>query len=333
MMKTSTDDPGMPGAQLEREARVWLRLLSSAEVKPWDAEGFKRWLGTSAAHREAFNQVKQRWSAMRPLAGEFLRAHPAEAVRHRAAMAGRPRRDRRAFLGAALSTAAVAGVAIFHPPARLWPAPAEWGADYRTGTGELRAITLASQVSVTLNTQTSIRRQQSTGLQQGGVDLLSGEAAFDLPAGSGLFSVVAGAGRAIAAAGSFEVRYLQGRACVTCLDGAVRVEHPAGTRTLRAREQLIYDASLLSGVSNVEPAKVSAWRHGELVFDNRRLAEVIAEINRYRAGRVVLMNDSVRDSAVSGRFRVASLDSALTQLQHTFDLDARQLPGGLLVLS
>lgn len=332
-MKTSMDDPGLPGAQLEREARVWLRLLSSAEVKPWDAEGFKRWLGTSAAHREAFNEVKQRWSAMKPLAGEFLRSHPAEAARHDAAVGGRPRHNRRAFLGAAMSAAAVAGVAIVYPPARLWPSPAEWGADYRTGTGEMRAITLASQVSVTLNTQTSIRQQTVQDAGRAGIDLLNGEAAVDMKAGSAQFSVVAGAGRAIASGASFEVRYLDGRACVTCIEGEVRVEHPAGTRILRAREQLLYDAALLSGVANVELAHVSAWRHGELVFDSTRLAAVIDEINRYRAGRVVLMNDSVRDSAVSGRFLVASLDSALTQLQHTFDLTARQLPGGLLVLS
>lgn len=332
-MKTSIDHHGVPGSQLEREARVWLRLLTSSEVKPWDAEGFKRWLGTSAAHREAFNDVKHRWAAMKPLAGEFLRTHPLEAARHDALMAGRPGPSRRAFLGAAMSAAAVAGVAVMYPPARLWPSPAEWGADYRTGTGELRSLTLAGQVSVTLNTQTSIRGQAGNEAGPAGIDLLSGEAAIDLPPGSAPFTVVAGAGSNVALAGSFEVRYLAGRVCVTCIEGEVRVEHPAGSRTLHAREQLLYDNALLSGVAVVEPAKVSAWRHGELVFDHTRLAEVIAEINRYRSGRVVLMNDAARDQAVSGRFRVASLDAALAQLQHTFDLTARRLPGGLLVLS
>jgi transmembrane sensor len=47
----------------------------------------------------------------------------------------------------------------------------------------------------------------------------------------------------------------------------------------------------------------------------------------------MLMNDAVRDNQVTGRFRIASLDAALSQLENTFDLNARSLPGGLLLLS
>ena len=45
------------------------------------------------------------------------------------------------------------------------------------------------------------------------------------------------------------------------------------------------------------------------------------------------MNDGVRDKPVTGSFYVASLERALTQLQHTFGLQARSLPGGLFILS
>lgn len=60
---------------------------------------------------------------------------------------------------------------------------------------------------------------------------------------------------------------------------------------------------------------------------------MLSEINRYRPGRVVLMNQAVQNGPVSGRFLIASLDSALAQLQQMFDLHARRLPGGVLVLS
>ncbi len=63
------------------------------------------------------------------------------------------------------------------------------------------------------------------------------------------------------------------------------------------------------------------------------LAQVIDEINRYRPGRVLLMNEAAGGDPVSGRFFVASLESALSQLQHSFQLKARRLPAGVLVLS
>ncbi|WMD22717.1 FecR domain-containing protein [Achromobacter seleniivolatilans] len=326
-MNTPVDDRDNAPDDLQSQARVWLRLLTSTRVTAYDTDGFQRWLQISPAHQAAFGQVKQRWDALGPVAREYLRTHPDAAEIRRPA-----RPARRAFLGAAVSAAAVAGVAVMFPPARLWPSPGEWGADDRTGTGEQRTLALADHVQVTMNTETSLRRQRVTDDAQG-IDLLAGEAAIDLTSGSRKFTVVAGAGSSIAQAGRFEVRYLDGKVCVTCIEGAVRVEHPAGARALQARQQMIYDAAAVSSVARIEPAAVSAWRRGELVFNETRLSDVIAEINRYRSGRVVLMNDSAKNGVVSGRFLIASLDSALAQLEQMFDLRARRLPGGLLMLT
>ncbi|MGT2429764.1 FecR family protein [Cupriavidus basilensis] len=330
-MKTPVDERTAPADELQEQAWVWLRLLNSGDVKPWDAEGFQRWLRTSAAHKAAFNEARQRWTLLKPAAGELLRQNPGAAEFHVRTLS-RPSPGRRAFLGAAVGAAAVAGAAVLHPPAGLWPSPGEWGADYRTATGEQRAVTLAGRVNVTLNTQTSVRRHSAGGMTTG-IDLLAGEAAIDLPPGGRPFSVIAGAGRSVAEAGRFEVRHLADKVCVTCIEGAVRVEHPAGNRVLQARQQTVYDDVAAGGVARIEPASVSAWRNGELVFSQARLIDVLDEINRYRRGRVVLMNAAVRDKPVSGSFFIASLDVALAQLQHIFDLRVRLLPGGLVVLS
>lgn len=291
-----------------------------------DIQAFKRWRSLSPAHASAFEEAKRQWHAMKPVLGDLLRTDPKLAGRHERLLRG-PNPGRRGMLGAAVGAAAVAGIAVVHPPLGLWPSPAEWSADYRTATGEQRAVVLADSVRVTLNTQTSIRRQPV------GMDLITGEAAIDLPVGGKPFNVIAGAGRSMAAAGRFEVRYLEGKVCVSCLEGAVRVEHPAGRRELQARQQTIYDALAISGIADIEPVDVSAWRTGELVFKQTPLVQVVAEINRYRRGRVVLLADVKSDSAVSGRFRIAILDEALLQIQQSFDLKARSFPGGLLVLS
>ncbi len=330
-MKTGARDRSAHSEALLTQARAWLRLLASENVSPVDAEAFKRWLDLSAAHKTAFNEVKHRWAVMKPAAGEYLRAHPYAMTLHGAA----PRTaslGRRAFLGGAVSAAAVAGVALMYPPGGSWPSPTEWTADDRTAVGEQRILALSSRTTVVLNTQTSIRRQSEHGSVTG-IDLIKGEAAVDLDDAVERFSVVAGAGRSTADRGRFEVRHLQGKVCVTCVEGVVQVEHPLGSRALHARQQTVYDAAAMSGVATVQPEEIAAWRRGELIFNEVRLVDALAEINRYRVGHVVLLNDARREQRVTGRFLITALDAALSQLENSFDLNTRSLPGGLLLLS
>ncbi|MGT2493628.1 hypothetical protein ACU4GD_31865 [Cupriavidus basilensis] len=47
-MKMPDDDRAGSVDALQSQARVWLRLLTSAEVKAYDTEGFQRWLRSSA---------------------------------------------------------------------------------------------------------------------------------------------------------------------------------------------------------------------------------------------------------------------------------------------
>lgn len=325
----------IPSTEIEKEALIWLQLLTSGEPKAWDLKGFRRWLRLDPVHRTVFNEVRRRWEQIELPEGAAV---PALANGARGAFDGRRRAaafnpGRRAWLGAAVSAAAVAGVATVYPPLDLWPALSTWGADERTAVGEQLTLALSQHAKVTLNTRTSVRRQVIDG-EIVGLDLIAGEAAIDLQGNGRAFAVVASVGRSFAESGRFEVRNLHDKVCVTCLEGTVRVEHPvAGNRTLHARQQAVYDARALSGVATIEPSQVSAWRSGELLFSQTRLIDVIEEINRYRSGRVVLMNDVARAQPVNGRFAIASLDLALQQLQHAFGLSARSLPGDVLILS
>ncbi|MGO4152586.1 FecR family protein [Cupriavidus sp. YAF13] len=330
-MKKPIDQHAVSNDALQEEARAWVRLLTSREVNAWDAQGFQRWLQSSPANKEAFNEAKRLWTAMKPAAGELLRANPGIAAAH--SHASRPvQLGRRAFMGAAVSAAAVAAVAVVYPPLGVWPAITEWGADYRTAAGERQEIGRAGSVLVTLNTRTSVRRQMDDG-EMVGLELINGQAAVDLFRGGRRFVVTAGVGRSVAESGRLDVKSLNGKVCVTCLEGAARVEHPSGIRALLARQQAIYDDRVVSSVVGAEPQEVSAWRTGEMVFRNTPLAEVVEEINRYRPGRVVLVNNAVRAHLVSGRFLITSLDAVLWQIERTYKLEATSLPGGLLVLS
>jgi transmembrane sensor len=329
-MPVPLDARTLSSAELEEQAWAWLSLLTSGQANVQDAERFRHWVRSSPAHQAAYNEAMVRRSAFKAEAKTLLRVAPDAAASHARALRGKPQANRRAFLGAAIGAAA-AGVAVVYPPFGWWPAAAEWRADYRTATGEQRTLALADSVGVTLNTQTSIRRQIAEG-ETVGLDLIAGEAAIDVNR-TKPFTVTAAAGRSVAESGQFEVRNLDGKVCVTCIAGAVRVEHAAGMRSLRARQQAIYDADSIGDTVDIDPAAVSAWRKGALLFKQTPLAAVVDEINRYRPGRVVLLNRSVRNKAVTGSFPIKSLDVALLQLQRAFGLDARSLPGSVLILS
>ena len=331
-MKTPPDLCHPLPERLREEARVWLRRLTSEQATEWDAQAFRRWRQTSPDHARAFEEAKRQWQALGPAIGLLLQQDEAAARRHERAMrTASP--GRRMFLRAGGGAMAVAvGAAIVHPPFQLWPSAEEWQADARTAKGERRELVLGEGVQVILNTQTSIRREMADA---GGaaIDLINGEAAVELSGRDATFSVQAGAGRSMARAGQFEVRHLDGRVCVTCLRGSVEIAHPKGNIVLAARQQVRYDNDSLGAPSMLEGASVSAWRRGELVFRQIPLAEVIAEINRYRPGRVVLAAISLATHPVNGRFAIAALDNALLQLQYSFDLKSRRLPGGILILS
>jgi transmembrane sensor len=330
----SIDDCIPTPAELERQAWAWLRLLGSGKATQQDADHFRRWVQSDSAHRAAYDKVKRLSDVMKPSIGALRHSDPQIAALH-ARRLPRPLSSRRQFLGAAVGVAAAASVAIVYPPFALWPTPSEWSADDRTAKGEQRTLALDDRVKVTLNTETSIRRRHE-GNETVGFELVRGEAAVDLTRSARPFGVVAGVGSSSAQAGQpvqFQVRYLDDKVCVTCIEGELTVEHPAGARMLQARQQTIYDARTISGTAGIDPQKVAAWRDGVLVLDETRLADAIEEINRYRSGRVVLMNDAVRDKPVSGTFSIKSLDQALLEMQQVFGLQARSLVGGVVVLS
>ncbi|MGJ7616682.1 FecR family protein [Variovorax sp. GB4P3] len=327
-MMQSGDGNNLPDAL--KDAQAWVRKLASGHVSEWEAQAFKRWRDTDAAHLAAFREATRQWRLLESVSGRVL-ATNAEAARYHRKTVHRPRVGRRTFFAAAIGGAAAAGVAAYSPLG-LWPDAGQWGADYRTAVGEQREVSLDDRVTVAMNTRTSLRRLSERG-QTVGVELLEGEAALEVREDAQAFRVVAGAGRVVAEAASFEVRYLDGRICVTCLHGRVRVEHPAGRRVLQARQFAVYDARAVSEIAAIEPDALSPWRQGELVFRQMPLPDVLHEINRYRPGRVMLVGDALRTKTVTARIKVTEIETALLQIQYSFDLSARSFPAGVLVLS
>ncbi|MCD9030834.1 DUF4880 domain-containing protein [Luteimonas sp. Y-2-2-4F] len=326
-MSVSGSSDDAKAARLRREADAWIRRLASGDATDADAQALRRWCAQDPAHRAAFDEARRLWRDLGP-AGELLQARASATGAARG-----PQLSRRAFLGGLVAASAAGAVALaVHPPLRLWAPWSEWDADYRTATGEQRRVRLPGRVELAMNTQTRVALLAADG--EAGVALLSGEAAIEAPdAAPGRFRVRAGAGDAVATLPArFEVRHLDGRTRVTCLAGRVDVRRGERLCTLLAGQRVDYDAAGLQAVAPADPALDSAWRGGVIVFRDTPLPEAVAEINRYRPGRVVLVGRRLQRQSVSGRFSTADMDTVVAQIQRAFSARAARLPGDVVLL-
>jgi transmembrane sensor len=315
------------GEALQEEARAWLRRLASGAATQADVEALERWRSHDPARARAFAEAALLWNLAGDAAKLALSRNPG--LVHQTG----PRVSRRVFIGGGAALAAsLTGIAVTHPPLGLWPSLSELKADYRTRTGERRNIEVAGSVSVELNTRTSIDvHPAADGVEA--IELLSGEAMIakesDL---SRTFAVLAGEGRATATRASFNIRKDGETVCVTCVQGEVRIQHRQVMATLQQQQQIVYDGGGLSSIGSIDANIVTAWQQGMLVFRDVPLARVIDEVNRYRPGRIIVVDPRLGRREVVADFRLDRLDAVVDFVVHVMKAPVRSLPGGIVLL-
>lgn len=325
------DDAIATNNALKQEAWDWFLHTVSGDATKADLAALRRWCAQSPRHAEAFAQASRTWRALGPAIETAVRQDGLARAGQRP-VTQRPI-GRRAFLGGALgaSAAVAAGVLVARPPLGLWPSFSQLAADYRTVTGEQRRIALADHLSVEMNTRTSLNVYPAAG-NTDRIELVAGEAV--IAAGARPVEVITEHGRIWARAAEFNVRrYEYPETCVTCLDGTVRVGYREQTVTVQQGQQVSYDGRGPGPVTAIDPAVVTGWREGILQFRNEPLSRVIAEINRYRPGTIILMNSDLGERRVSARFELDRLDSVVTQLREAFGAEVTSLPGGVTLVS
>jgi transmembrane sensor len=322
---------------LKREAVSWIERLTSGQATEDDAASFRHWRRQSQAHEAAFLAARRLWDDVGP-AGANLRQR-GEALPRVSALQEVPSRravSRRWLVGGgALAAASVATLAIVDPPLGLWPSWRELAADYRTRTGEQRDVALRNDLSLRMNTQTSISIR-SLDADAGRLRLIAGELSLAMaPNTSHSFSITAADGEVRASGARFSVRYVPEDAetvCVTCLDGKVRVNQRAAAAEIGPRQQVSYGRNGLGDIVTIDPDVASAWQQGVVIFRAMPLVQVVEEINRYRPGRVILLDAKLGQSPVSGRFEIAHIGEVLTRIQLAFGVKMRSLPAGIVLL-
>ncbi|MGJ7550580.1 FecR family protein [Pseudomonas alloputida] len=245
----------------------------------------------------------QRWCQLSPAHAEA--AHEAEALwqdlgHTQAAQVfeAAPARRRRRHWATGIAASLVLLVAVYGG----WQQAPVWLADYHTGIGEQQSITLADGSRVLLNSGSALNVAFSAGERR--VTLEAGEALFETTNDPRPF-VVETAGEAVqGSAATFSVRR----------DGHV---------VLAKGEARLGDHSLAIAA---DASAQTAWQRGKLIFNGKPLGQVLAELERYQHGRILLSDHTLSALEVSGVFDLSEPQALLRTLEQRYGLKVTYLP-------
>ncbi|HEY6621802.1 MAG TPA: FecR domain-containing protein [Steroidobacteraceae bacterium] len=199
------------------------------------------------------------------------------------------------------------------------------GADsYRTSIGALSTIPLADGSKVTLNSNTQIDVVFSNRART--VRLDRGEAFFEVSKDATRPFVVEIADKRVVAVGTrFSVRRDEDDLRVYVEDGRVQIKRPgtspeaaetqlsAGSEARIAKRSILVDRPTAAQVE-----QILSWRTGYLRFRDTRLADAVAEFNRYRSRKIVIEDPAIANIHIGGNFRTDDADSFLSLIQSGF---------------
>lgn len=297
-MKTIPPSPDSVQAQ----AIDWLLRIRSENCTETERYAFNSWLEESASHRQAYETVLAQWEWMEPFKAMNFPARDA-ALRYRG------KSPHRLFIySTAASLLLALGLATFSPNGWLG-IPHTYVAE----KGDRQTVTLADGSSIELNTGSEVRVHFNRW--QRSVDMIKGEAFFTVAHDAERpFEVRAGSGRIRDIGTAFEVYIKPEQVIVAVQEGIVEVQ-TLKKRELTAGQQLAFNGSgEFQELQGQDVAGLTAWRQGNLVFRDRRLDDVLAEVGRYHDTRIRLQNETLGKLRVSGTFHTAELGDTLNAI-------------------
>lgn len=310
--------------RIDQIAAEWAVRLAGGPLSGDERRRLDDWLAQCPRHGEALDEAGTAWSHMGAVArrGPFPAPGPARFVS-----------SRRVFpaLAACLALAVWAGGALWR--GGLSEAVGALAADYRSGPGELRDVTLPDGSVLRLGPRSALSLRWSDEVR--GIELRQGQVHVVAAPRTGPetrpFLVYSAGGGARALGTRFTVRRDASGVEVVVLEHQVEVAsgegEGAGRVVVSPGQAVRYGDGALSGpVRRVSSDLAAAWTEGRIVFDRTPLAEVAAELERLRGGRVVVADSALASRVVSGVFDASDPDGALATIGRVLGIKVVSAP-------
>ncbi|MFL9922927.1 FecR domain-containing protein [Herbaspirillum lusitanum] len=290
------------------QAVDWLMRLQSEQVSEADHQALRQWLAASPEHVAAWARVEALRSMMQPLPQGVLSNTMQRVNRH----------SRRRALG-------ILSVIVALPATWLAWRERPWEqvmADLHTTVGERRSVQLPDGTTLVLNSHSAVNVLFNDKERR--IRLLAGEilitTAPDPATVHRNFLVETPQGLARALGTRFSVRRLDGDSLVRVFEGAVEIQNhaPAQKLVLQARQQSRFGPDGIAAATPADP-DLLMWERGMLVAKDMRLADLLAELSRYRRG-ILRCDPEVARLRVSGAFPLNDIDLSLRLLTETMPI-------------
>lgn len=288
------------------EALEWLVRLRDSKAGADERRAFERWVDQGEPQRVAWAKAQALWTRFDIVKPEIkrLRRSQRALTRRKLMIAG----------GALLAAAGAHYVA----------GRRDLFADAATDIGERRTFALADGSAVELGSYSALSLNFTAVARQ--VELYRGEGFFEVaPDPSRPFTVMAADGTTEAIGTKFDVKYVDDLVTVSASERALMVRVGAAP-PLRIEPgfQLSYGRDGPTGATPADPVSVEAWRQDRMVFQDVPLRRVLAELERYRRGRIILMSRRIGDIPVTAVFSTRQADAALKTIADTLPIRVLQ---------
>jgi transmembrane sensor len=314
-----TRDCACGHATVRDDAARWFVRMQEPAVDVVEYRRFEAWLGEHPQHREEFEVLQGLWTA----------ADLVPAARLQALCENPPvRKARQSWVRYAVAASVVAvalGLGLFSGLNH----PAPYTAEYSTALGERRHVALPDGSVIDLNSRSRI--QVKFEKDRRGIELIEGEAMFSVEHDTSRpFVIDAGNGLVTVTGTRFDVRRDLSETRVAVEQGTVKVQgQGAEFVSLSAGLGTRIDAQgTVAAAYAVNPAELTAWRSGKLVFNNASLSEVAAEVSRYREKPLTVGSDKVGNLRLTSVFKSDNTDALLKALPSILPVAVRTLDDG-----
>lgn len=293
--------------QALKMAAQWFALLCDENVTEHQRQQWQAWHQQNEDHRWAWQRVEALQSQLQGVPGKFSYRTLDQAGRQSTL-------DRRTLLKSLLLLLGVGGSWLGFQS----PLGRELRADYRTATGEIKPIVLSDGSQLVLNTASAVDVRYSAEkrlilLHSGEISLITGR--DDRP-----FWVESRQGAMRALGTHFLVRENDDQTQLTVLEHAVEAQlaqFPQEKRRIDAGEQISFSAAAFG--QQQAAGNGDSWTRGVLSVSQWRLDQVLAELARYRHGRLDC-DPAIAGLRVSGSFPLREPDRALLLLSQTLPI-------------
>lgn len=311
-------NPGEPvPSDVAQRAVEWLIDLQAEPVPPALRKNWQRWRAAHPDHERAWQRIEavngQIFGQLRHLSS------PMKSAISRATLTP-PRSQARRNAISTLAVLLFAGGATWMTQEEAgW---AEWVADLRTAPGERRTVMLADGTTLMLNTSSAVN--VNFGVNERRVRLIAGEmlitTAKDVMARPFLVETSQGEARALGT--RYTVRLRGKTTDVVVFEGAVRItprRAPGKPQTLQTGQRASFTLDAITSPQAAGPDS-SAWTDGFIIAKGMRLADFMAELNRYSL-HSLSCDPSVADLRVSGSYPLADINKVLDTLSAMLSLE------------